>query len=180
MLFKEVDDCDICPFCKGNEKEYGSEFSCTGDPNQSHPCEWMDEYGDMTLQEVVDAVNDKVYAAEAYWEKQWLAKKEKEKKKAELLKKREKTRAENYGLNKEISRLRSLIKRREDAISSLSSLHSAFGIANAIMEGKDPNSISDNHPQILAWKEANIRDTEKLNQLLKERELRNKERRKKK
>lgn len=177
-LFGDIDDCDICPFCKGNERKFGSEYTCNGDPNHSHPCEWMDEYGDMTLQEVVDVINGKIYAAEAQAEKEWLAKKAKEERQKELAKKREETRFANYSLNKEITRLRKVIRDREGAIQSLSSLHSAFGFANAMMEGRDPNTVSVNHPQVEAWKQANVRDSQLLNELLKERDRRNKERRK--
>lgn len=180
MLFKNIDDCDICPFNRDNARKYGSEYSCNGDPNRSHPCEWMDEYGDMTFQEVVDVINGRIYAAEAQAEKEWLAKKAKEEKNKELAKRREETRLANYTLNKEITRLRKLIRDREGAIQSLSSLHSAFGFANAMMEGRDPNTVPTNHPQVETWKEANIRDKLKLEALLKERDKRNKERRKSK
>ncbi len=176
MLFSDIDDCCVCPFEMDNARKFGSEYKCNGDPNRSPPCEWMDIYGNMTLQEVVDTINNRIYAAEAQAEKEWLAKKAKEDKNKELAKKREQTRLANYSLNKEITRLRKVIRDRESAIQSLSSLHSAFGFANALMEGKDPNNISNNHPQVEVWKEANIRDNERLKLLLKEREQKNKER----
>ncbi len=177
MLFRDLEDCDLCPFNRDNEKKYRSEYFCSGDPNHSHPCEWMDDYGDMTLQEVTDAVNAKIYAAEAYYEKQWLAKKAKEDKNKELAKKREQTRSANYQINREITRLRKLIRDRENAIQSLSALHSAFGFANAMMEGRDPNTVPVENEQVCIWKQANIRDKQILEELLKERDRRNRERR---
>lgn len=179
-LFGEVDDCSACPFYRDNVKLFDTGYVCHNNPDAFLPCQYMEDYGDMTLLEVAEEMDAKLRRAEAYWDRQYALEKERKEKAAAKAKKAEQTRNANYSLNKEITRLRKLIRDRESAIQSLSALHSAFGFANAMMEGKTPNSISGNHPQILAWKEANIRDTEKLNQLLKERELRNKERRKKK
>ena len=177
MLFRDLEDCDLCPFNRDNEKKYGSEYFCSGDPNHSHPCEWMEDYGDMTLQEVANAVNAKIYAAEERYERERLAKKAKEDKNKELAKKRQQTRSANYQINREITRLRKLIRDREGAIQSLSALHSAFGFANAMMEGRDPNTVPVENEQVRIWKEANIRDTQRLNELIKERDRKNKERR---
>ena len=131
----------------------------------------------MTLLEVAEEMDAKLRRAEAYWDRQYALERERKDKAVAKAKKAEQTRNANYTLNKEITRLRKLIRDRESAIQSLSSLHNAFGFANALMEGRNPDNISENHPQVVAWKQANIRDKQVLDGLLKERDRRNKERR---
>ena len=103
--------------------------------------------------------------------------KERKEKAAEQAKKREQTRSANYQINREITRLRKLIRDRESAIQSLSALHNAFGFANAMMEGRNIDTVPIENEQVRIWKQANIRDKQVLEELLKERDRRNKERR---
>ena len=177
-LFGEVDDCSACPFYRDNVKLFDTDYVCHNNPDAFLPCQYMEDYGDMTLLEVAEEMDAKLRRAEAYWDRQYQLEKQRKEKAAEQTKKREQTRSANYQINREITRLRKLIRDRESAIQSLSSLHSAFGFANAIMEGKDPNNISVENEQIRIWKQANIRDKEVLNLLIKERDKRNRERRK--
>jgi integrase len=88
----------------------------------------------MTLLEVAEEMDAKLRRAEAYWDRQYALERERKEKAAAKAKKAEQTRNANYSLNKEITRLRKLIRDRESAIQSLSALHSAFGFANAMME----------------------------------------------
>ena len=176
-LFGDVDDCSACPFYRDNVKLFDTDYVCHNNLDAFLPCQYMEDYGDMTLTEVAEEMDAKLRRAEAYWDRQYQLEKERKEKAAEQAKKREQTRSANYQINREITRLRKLIRDRESAIQSLSSLHSAFGFANALMEGKDPNNISVENEQIRIWKQANIRDKEVLNLLIKERDRRNKERR---
>lgn len=177
-LFGDVDDCSACPFYRDNVKFFDCDYVCHNHPDYFLPCHYMEDYGDMTLAEVAEEMDAKQRRADAYWDRQYQLEKERKEKAAEQAKKREQTRSANYQINREITRLRKLIRDRESAIQSLSALHSAFGFANAIMEGRDPNNISVENEQIRIWKQANIRDKEVLNLLIKERDRRNKERKK--
>lgn len=176
MLFSEVDDCDICPFNVNNADRYGSEFSCNGSCDCSHPCEFMEDYEGMTIEEVVAKENERIYKAEAYAEKIWLAKQAKKEHNAEMARKRQQTRLENLCINKEITRLRRVIRKREEAIDSLYSLQNAVAFTNAMMEGREMKKVEECE-QIKAWRLANEGDKKKLAELLKERERRNRERR---
>ena len=176
-LFGDVDDCSACPFYRDNVKLFDSDYICHNNPDAFLPCQYMEDYGDMTLLEVAEEMDSKLRRAEAYWDRQYALERERKEKATEKAKKAEQTRLANYSLNKEITRLRKVIRDREGAIQSLSSLHSAFRFANAMMEGKDPNSVSVENEQIKLWKQANIRDKIKLEELIKERNIRNRERR---
>ena len=119
----------------------------------------------------------KLRRAEAYWDRQYQLEKQRKEKATAKAKKAEQTRNANYTLNKEITRLRKLIRDRESAIQSLSALHSAFGFANAMMEGRNIDTVPVENEQVRIWKQANIRDKQVLEELLKERDRRNRERR---
>lgn len=181
MLFTDVDDCSICPFSRENENLSLSEYICNGHPDSYHPCEWMEKYEGMTCSEVVSSVESSMHEAELYWERRYLAEKEKEEKKAIIAAQRNQSRLENYSLNKEIQRYRKAIKQREASIYRIVSYRSAFNFADTMMgQGKlkERAEIEKEIPQVAVWREEIERYKFKLDELIKERNKRNRERRK--
>lgn len=133
-FFREVDDCSVCPF------EWGGKYSeccCHSHPDGYKPCWDMDKYGDMTIEEVIDAVESRLYAAQLHWEeeseKKWVAQ---EKKKASQEKRRQ-TEFENYSLNKELTRLRRGIRKRKEFLSFVGSFATALSFTNQIMNNEE-------------------------------------------
>ena len=181
MLFTEVDDCSICPFFCDNEKISHSEYICNGSPDSYHPCEDMDKYEGMTCTEVVYFVEESMHEAELYWERRYLEEKTHLEKKAAIAAQRNKSRLENYSLNKEIQRYRKAIKQRENSIYRLVSYRSAFNFAGTMIgqsKLKERAEIENEIPQIRVWREEIERYKIKLDELIKERNKRNRERRK--
>ena len=176
-LFGEVDDCSACPFYRDNVKLFDTDYVCHNNPDAFLPCQYMEDYGAMTLLEVAEEMDAKLRRAEAYWDRQYQVEKQRKEKASMKAKKAEQTRNANYSLNKEITRLRKLIRDRESAIQSLNALHSAFGFANAMMEGRNIDTVPVENEQVRIWKQANIRDKQVLEELLNERDRRNRERR---
>lgn len=182
MLFSEVDDCSICPFSRENENISDSEYICNGHPDSYHPCEWMEKYEGMTCIEVVSSVENSMHEAEVYWERKYMEEQARAEKKSEIAAQRRKSRLENYSLNKEIQRYRKAIKQREDSIYRLVSYRSAFNFADTMMgqsKLKEREEIENEIPQIAVWREEIERYKLKLDELIKERNKRNRERRKK-
>lgn len=179
-LFGEIDDCSLCPFYPENSDIYRSDIKCNGNPDYSLPCHKMDKYGEMSLHEVVETIclgvcKDRDRENELRYKE--------ELKRKEKVEKQRKTRSENKDLNMKISQLRTRIKRRESSIESLVSLQGAFSFANAIMthaKEETREEIIGRVPQIKIWMDANKKDEEYIEQLIKERDKRNKERRRKK
>lgn len=179
-LFGQIDECESCPFFYENEKSpYQANYICSASPDVWHPCDNMDKFKDMTLYEVVDAVQDIQRKEEDYWSKLYREKEIKRKKNQEISEKRKQTRNRNYFINREIVNLRRIIKKREESINSLINLVNAHSLTNAMLGGKDFKNIKEiedkDIPQVVLWKEANERDKVRLEELLKEREKRNKE-----
>lgn len=183
QLFEEVDDCSICPFSAVNENDriFDVVKPCYSHPDYYCPCHYSEKYIGLTNQEVVDIENEhfnKIHDGELKYQKYL---KEKEEKKKKSIEKGKQTRSINYKINHEINRLRSLIRRREEAIASLSSLKDAFSIADAMFSGKYSTDFkSEKHPQVIQWEKDNERDKRVLEELIKEREKRNRERKKNK
>lgn len=177
MLFKEVDDCSICPFSCNNVELSGSEFSCNGDANMSVPCELMDVYGDYTLEEIVAYTNHQIYKEEEYYDAKIRKEREKIARNKEQARKRKEAYYRNIDLNVEIKEIRRRIVKRNGAISSLSSMISAMSFADSMLSGKSVKDVDDktqNNPQIIQWKENNLKDEQRLAYLLEERKKRNK------
>lgn len=176
-LFGEIDDCSLCPFYPENADIYRSDIKCNGNPDYSLPCHKMDKYGKMSLHEVVETICLGVWKDK---DRENKLRYEEELKKKEKLEKQRLTRSINRDLNIEISRLRTRIKNRESSIESLISLQGAFSFANAMMahtKEETREEIIERIPQIKVWQDANKKDREKLKELIKERDRRNKERR---
>lgn len=179
-LFGEVDDCSACPFYRDNVKLFDTDYVCHNNPDAFLPCQYMEDYGDMTLLEVAEEMDSRIRRAEAYWDRQYALERERKEKAQEKAKKAEQTRLANYSINKEITRLRKLIRDREYSISRLESLRSAFSITNAMFEGRPYNGDDyPESPQVVVWKKQNEIDKKKLDELIKERNRRNKERNRK-
>lgn len=183
-LFGDIDDCELCPFFYLNEKSpYDTMFICSGSPDYWKPCDSMDEYAKMTLSEVVDVVNDVQRTREKRWSDISREKELKRKKQEEATKKGKATRNENFFINREITRLRKLIRERERSIASMLSIVNAHAITKAMMNGESFKNIEiseDDIPTIVKWKQDNIKDREELEKLILKRKQRNKERNKKK
>lgn len=181
-LFGEIDQCEMCPFFFDNQGSYETDFVCSGSPDYWHPCDNMKEYEKMTLSEVIDAVNDRQRAAEAYWMRISEEKDRKRKMKEDIAKKSKETRHENFFINSEIKKLRKNIKARENAIASLLSLVNAHAMTQSFMENRSINAKEyreDDIPQIVEWQRANERDRKELERLIEKRKQRNRERNKK-
>lgn len=174
MLFRDVDDCSICPFACDNADIMGSDFSCNGDPNRSLPCQAMDLYGDYTLEEIVAYTNHQIYKEEEYYDAKLRKEREKIEKNKEQARKRKEAYNRNIDINIEIKAIRRRIVKRNGAISSLSSMVSAFAWTDSMFSGKEVADNSKNNPQIIQWKENNLKDEQRLAYLIEERNKRNK------
>lgn len=180
LLFKYVDDCSICPFSSYNEGEFMTLHICNGSPDGFHPCERMDDYGEMTLDEVVDEVNEGFHKAEAYWEGQWLAKKEKEERQRSITEKANRTRMANYELNYKIKQLRKRIKHMETYIQTVVANKVSWSQVNAMFNyGKviSEKDVLENDLDIKNLKHKLEEDRKTLCSLIKERDKVNRERR---
>lgn len=178
MYFYEVDECEICPFNPENCSESGSEFRCSRNPDYSLPCHFMEKYGDLTLEEVVKEVNKKIYAAELAFEKELEAKREAKDKAKRAKEARERTKRMNASLNARISSLRKEIRSIDELISDCEMYSNAVSFANQVMHESN-NRVESIMTTVMQYKEVRDKKERMLNELVAERNIINKERRKK-
>ena len=176
MLFVEIEECDDCPFAPDNVKESGSLFVCDNwNPDTYHPCQWPEKWGNLTCEQVVDSENKRYKAWRDRVDAENERKREKELKKREINDKRERTKLENIGINRDIKRLRKRIRLREERISDMESYVESINFAERVVNHSE--TVYTN-PNIEVLKQLNIEESKQLEELIKERNRRNNERRK--
>lgn len=143
MLFKEVDDCDICPFSADGDNP---ECCAHNNPDGYHPCEYTDELGNMEVEEVVEVLQARLFAEEECRENKWLKEQEvKEKNKAKQ-EKREQTRWQNRDLNNELTRIRRKIRAKRSLLSSMRAMLCAFVTAEELVNRDKVELPKAKHP----------------------------------
>lgn len=178
MLFSKIEDCSECPFSVDNAEKFNSYWVCNGSPDIARPCEFMEEYENMTLKEVVQKENARILAAQARYYKEQDKQRVIKEKRDNITKKKAKTRSENWEINHEISKLRQKIKKMEDAIDSINGICEAVVFANEIMNCKEKGKKPIEPEQVKIWRQEIIKDKNRLQELILERDRKNKERRK--
>ena len=184
QLFSDVSECCECPFSINNSEESGSYWKCQGSNEYSYvegdwPCYDKELYKGKTLEDMVTESNARILAAQEHYYKKEADKKAKKEKQDSITESKRRTRSDNYEINKAISTLRSRIKQMEEAIDSTRRICGAVNFANNMTDRVNGKKcLVDEPSQIKVWEQQVITDKRKLNDLVKEREDRNKERRK--
>jgi len=128
MLFKEIEDCDMCPFNEDGEYEDCCDHS--GSTDKYHPCESMDKWGNMDVEDVAHKIYASRYAYEEHLEREWAEEDRLRKAKEEKAKKAREARMITSSENRQISRLRRQIRNNNKILNFTRSFASAVNMAN--------------------------------------------------
>ena len=176
QLFENVDDCSICPFSavEGNADIFNVSQPCYGHPDYYMPCQWMEKYKGMTNQEAVAFENKRYLKQRENAEKLRQKRELEEKKKQESIEKRKKTRRANSDINTEIAMLRKRVQKRTEYMNKLEWF---FGSVNAVnnLFREEMNNV-DVSDKIRYYENQNKEDSLRIEELIKERNRRSRER----
>jgi hypothetical protein len=174
-LFKHINDCDECPF--QDDREY-----CSHSPDGYHPCEFREDFGEKTVEEVQSHISSGIRAYEEHEDRMYEKEQEKKRKDKEAKEKRDRTRWDNYLLNKELTKLKKAIRNKKQFLSRLSAFSSAVAITNHMFSMNDTEiSIPEpkaKHPfeiQIEQHNERILEINKEKKEKAKQRRIKNKE-----
>jgi len=128
MLFKEIEDCDTCPFRK--DGEYEELCDHTGNPDKCHPCEMMNTYGNIDIDDITHEIYASHHAYEEHLERKWAEEDRLKKAKEEKTRKARESRWVTYSESRQITRLRRQIRNNNKLLNFTRSFASAVNITN--------------------------------------------------
>ena len=145
MLFKDISDCEECPFIEGGE--YSDLCDHSGNLDMYHPCESRDKWGNMTTDEVAGEIYRQQAAYEERIEKQWEKEEAERSKKKEKAKKSAEARWVVRSEQIQINNLRKRLKNNLGIIRFNDSMRQAMSIVNNMLEGTSTDTaMKSKHP----------------------------------
>lgn len=176
MLFNEVEDCGICPFREGGEYEDCCDHS--GNPDKCHPCEAIDTYGDMDVEDVAHEIYAKRLNCEEYLDRKLAEEDRLKKAKQEKTRRAKEARDATWNERHQITKLRRQIRNNNKLLSFARSFSFAVNMTNemfgyeerVIEKPKNPLEIENEKLQARIDEIDKVRK-EKLKQLREKRKL---------